>query len=107
MESVGCVEKDESPITHKARVHAVSHEGLPFCILTRGALGELYGALRSNREMARAEIREVSRCQRSRDGVLKRDDQQAIQRQHQNDLGRPSTCSATYEKIRLVEIGAT
>ena len=26
---------------------------------------------------------------------------------HQNDLGRPSTCSATYEKIRLVEMGAT
>jgi hypothetical protein len=25
----------------------------------------------------------------------------------QNDRGRPSTCSATYDRIRLVEIGAT
>src|SRR5690606_13594643 len=26
---------------------------------------------------------------------------------HQNERGRPSTCSATYARIRLVEIGAT
>jgi hypothetical protein len=48
---------------------------------------------------------------RRRNRVLERDDGDAIQRSHdvflQKDLGSPSRCSATYEKMRLVEIGAT
>ena len=32
---------------------------------------------------------------------------QSFWRVHQNERGNPSTCSATYERMRLVEIGAT
>ena len=59
---------------------------------------------------ARAEVGELARAERRRDRVLERDDRDAIERRiaiAQNDRGRPSTCSATYDRIRLVEIGAT
>ena len=46
---------------------------------------------------ARAEVGELARAERRRDRVLERDDGDAIERScaHQNDRGRPSTCSAT------------
>jgi hypothetical protein len=61
---------------------------------------------------ARSLVGELAGAERRGDRVLERDDGDAFERSHrvaghQNDLGRPSTCSATYERIRLVEIGAT
>src|SRR3569832_1367840 len=61
---------------------------------------------------ARAEIGQLPRAERRGDRMLQRDDGNAVQGSHeyspdQNERGRPSTCSATYDRIRLVEIGAT
>ena len=56
---------------------------------------------------ARARIGEPARAGRRRDRLLERDDEKAFEGEHQYDLGRPSTCSARYDRIRLVEIGAT
>ncbi len=61
---------------------------------------------------ARAEIGELTGAKRRCNRVFERDDLDAVQRSHdpvptQNERGSPSRCSATYERIRLVEIGAT
>src|SRR5204863_5569491 len=58
---------------------------------------------------ARAEVGELPRAEGRRNRVFERDDGDAVERSShvQNDRGRPSTCSATYDRIRLVEIGAT
>ena len=54
---------------------------------------------------------ELPRAERRRDRVLERDDGDAFEGKHrdlrQNDRGSPSVCSATCDRIRLVEIGAT
>ena len=59
----------------------------------------------------RAEVGELPRAERRRDRVLERDDGDAFEGKHrdlrQNDRGSPSVCSATCDRIRLVEIGAT
>ena len=44
---------------------------------------------------ARAEVGELARAEGRGDRVLEGDDGDAVQRAHQNDLGSPSTCSAT------------
>src|SRR6185503_6020035 len=70
---------------------------------------------------ARTEVGKLPRAERRGDRMLERDDGDAIERSHrldpsvgpavtatgQNDRGKPSTCSATYAKIRFVDIGAT
>ena len=56
---------------------------------------------------ARAQVGQLAGAERRRDRVLQRDDGDAFERSHQKLLGSPSTCSATYDRIRLVEIGAT
>ena len=58
-----------------------------------------------------AEVGELARAERRRDRVLERDDGDAFEGKHrdlrQNERGSPSVCSATCDRIRLVEIGAT
>src|SRR6185295_2736989 len=57
---------------------------------------------------ARARVREAARAGRRRDRLFERDDEKAFKREgHQYDRGKPRTCSARYERTRLVEIGAT
>jgi hypothetical protein len=69
---------------------------------------------------ARTEVGKLPRAERRGDRMLECDDGDAIERSHrldpsvgqrngagQNDRGKPSTCSATYAKIRFVDIGAT
>ena len=56
----------------------------------------------------RAQVGELARGERCGYRLLQRDHGYARERQrHQKDLGRPRTCSATWERIRFVEIGAT
>ncbi len=57
---------------------------------------------------ARAGIREAARAQWGRHRLIHRNNEQAFEGEgHQYDRGKPSTCSARYERTRLVEIGAT
>ena len=48
-------------------------------------------------------------CETFRDSLFERDYKEAFKREShdQYDLGKPSTCSARYDRIRLVETGAT
>ena len=56
-----------------------------------------------------AHVRKLPRAKRRDDGLLERDDANAVEwkRLRQNDLGIPSTCSPMYDRIMFVEIGAT
>jgi hypothetical protein len=58
---------------------------------------------------ARPGIGEATRTHRRGDGLFERNDEEAGEGEGltQYDLGKPSTCSAIYDRIRLVEIGAT
>jgi hypothetical protein len=57
---------------------------------------------------ARTGVREAASAQRGRHRLIHRNNEQAFEGEcHQYDRGKPSTCSARYERIRLVEIGAT
>ncbi len=64
---------------------------------------------------ARAEVGELPRRERRGHRLLDGDNGDALQgsghqrsaSRHQYDLGSPRTCSATYARIRFVEIGAT
>ena len=57
---------------------------------------------------AGAQVGKVTRRQWRRDSLLERDDGGVGKGTiHQYDRGNPSTCSATYARIRFVEIGAT
>jgi hypothetical protein len=58
--------------------------------------GEVSGLRALHLDDPRAHVGELARGERRGDRLLQRDDRDALQRQrHQNDLGRPSTCSAT------------
>lgn len=45
-------------------------------------------------------------CKRRCDGLLKWSGRDAGKREYQYERGSPSTCSDTYARIKLVEIGA-
>src|SRR5579871_1705199 len=57
------------------------------------------------------QIGELSPPERDSHRLFEADDRNSVEwphaALHQNERGRPSTCSATYARIRLVEIGAT
>jgi hypothetical protein len=56
----------------------------------------------------RAGIGEAGGAERRGDRLLERDNRDPFERQgHQKLFGRPSTCVATWLRIKLVEIGAT
>ena len=57
--------------------------------------------------MSRPQVRKLPRGERRRHRLLQRDHRKSLQREHQYDLGSPSTCSATYDSTRLFETGAT
>ena len=71
------------------------------------AAGEVAAAGPLELDHPGAEVGELAGAEGRGDRVLEREDGDAFERPHQNDRGRPSTCSATYDRIRLVEIGAT
>src|SRR5439155_5093375 len=83
------------------------HPSYAFVVAAR----EVAAARRFDFDNARAEISELACAERCGDRMLERDHRDAIERSHrlllQNDRGSPSRCSATYEKMRFVEIGAT
>src|SRR5262249_4583883 len=59
-------------------------------------------------DRACAEVGELPRSERSGDRLFDRDDGDVVEgTRHQYDLGRPSTCSLMYARMRLVETGAT
>ena len=68
---------------------------------------EVAGSRSLDLDDASLEIREMSRGERTRDGLLDGNDGDVRERLHQYERGSPRTRSATYVRIKFVEIGAT
>src|SRR3954470_1465183 len=73
--------------------------------------GEVADAGALDLDYARTEIGQLARAERRGNRLLERNDGDAIERSHhagpQKERGRPRMCSATYDRMRLVDIGAT
>src|SRR5207245_8083613 len=82
----------------------------PYALVVR--TGEVAHARALHLDDACTEVGQVTRRQRRGYRMFERDDRDAVQGSchrelRQNERGSPSRCSATYERIRLVEMGAT